>query len=520
MGKRSSRPLATTVCPCWREIVVGLTGKQTTACPCHPLEATHCARSSRRPVCRRSSDLPICKREYRRSDDLRFDMTTNVQTTSIEPAQSRASDRRPKAETAFAPASDAAANVFHAVLSGAQQSLGAGWVQSLGDVLPEPVAADETPHRAAGRRIQEMIAQDREATRSSSEPKTSQSKAASADAGPDLPRSTDRPDPPAQHVTASSVGRDNPSTAGPARSTDVADIDARVAHSDASPEPFAHGRPVRTQGSTSGPSASRPPIAQTSDLRADPPPPPPSQPSPNAPAAPAAPSPPNSAGARATASHASSEPVSSTTRATAGATVRAAADGASAANAQRDVQSAASRTRAADRPSSEPRPPAKAATQATFEELVRSIRTLSTARDARARIRLDPPELGHIRIDLRVAGGRVTLGMETETSEARELLQSRLDELRQALAQRGLTVDRIELRELATPPQTGTPWSTPDAAPQPRGPSAGGRESSRRRQQESDREPIAPGDPLPADAIRQILNETRAAWDARLDIRA
>jgi hypothetical protein len=75
-------------------------------------------------------------------------------------------------------------------------------------------------------------------------------------------------------------------------------------------------------------------------------------------------------------------------------------------------------------------------------------------RESHARIRLDPPALGPMRIDMKISGDKVALRLETETSAARELLGARLDDLRSALAQHGLSVERVELRDLAPAPNS------------------------------------------------------------------
>jgi hypothetical protein len=70
---------------------------------------------------------------------------------------------------------------------------------------------------------------------------------------------------------------------------------------------------------------------------------------------------------------------------------------------------------------------------------------------------LDPPDLGRVRIDIRLKNDALFLQVETETAAGRNLLNSRLSELRDALQQHGIHMERanVQLRD-AVPdtPQT------------------------------------------------------------------
>ena len=66
------------------------------------------------------------------------------------------------------------------------------------------------------------------------------------------------------------------------------------------------------------------------------------------------------------------------------------------------------------------------------------------------RIHVRPPELGSLQIDVSVKDGALSARLEAQTSAAQQILQDNLPELKEALAQQGLTVDRIEVR-LADP---------------------------------------------------------------------
>jgi len=70
---------------------------------------------------------------------------------------------------------------------------------------------------------------------------------------------------------------------------------------------------------------------------------------------------------------------------------------------------------------------------------------MSTNGTHRARLRLHPPELGHIRIDLTLEHNRVSAALMTETQAAKELLQAHMGQLRQHLAQHGLQLEDFQL---------------------------------------------------------------------------
>lgn len=80
-----------------------------------------------------------------------------------------------------------------------------------------------------------------------------------------------------------------------------------------------------------------------------------------------------------------------------------------------------------------------------FADLVKSIRTNHGLRRSSARIRLDPPKLGRLRVDLRIQGDVVRVDVQTETDAARSLVKERAGWLREALEQQGLHVEHFEV---------------------------------------------------------------------------
>lgn len=64
-------------------------------------------------------------------------------------------------------------------------------------------------------------------------------------------------------------------------------------------------------------------------------------------------------------------------------------------------------------------------------------------------IRLDPPQLGQVRVAIAIQGTTVSASLLAGTNEARALLEGSLDQLRNALAEHGLTVERLSVDRLA-----------------------------------------------------------------------
>jgi flagellar hook-length control protein FliK len=60
-------------------------------------------------------------------------------------------------------------------------------------------------------------------------------------------------------------------------------------------------------------------------------------------------------------------------------------------------------------------------------------------------IRLSPPQLGTLRLDVSVRQGVLNMQVLAETTEAKHLIDSRLGQLRDALQQNGIIVDRVEV---------------------------------------------------------------------------
>ncbi len=80
-----------------------------------------------------------------------------------------------------------------------------------------------------------------------------------------------------------------------------------------------------------------------------------------------------------------------------------------------------------------------------FDKLVRSIRMQGGAKYSSATIRLDPPDLGRMRVDVRMSGDELQISVRTESQEAKQLLMGRVADLRAALEQAGIQIDRYDV---------------------------------------------------------------------------
>lgn len=62
-------------------------------------------------------------------------------------------------------------------------------------------------------------------------------------------------------------------------------------------------------------------------------------------------------------------------------------------------------------------------------------------------IRMMPPELGQVRVDIQMQGGKVSASFQTEHQSVQSLMNRELSQLRQALEKQGLTVEKLEVTQ-------------------------------------------------------------------------
>lgn len=83
----------------------------------------------------------------------------------------------------------------------------------------------------------------------------------------------------------------------------------------------------------------------------------------------------------------------------------------------------------------------------TFEaQLQRGLAQVLRQQGGTLSMKLDPAELGTVRVSLRVSQGHVDGTIEAANESARGLLENHLDTLKSSLERRGITVDRLEVR--------------------------------------------------------------------------
>ena len=80
-----------------------------------------------------------------------------------------------------------------------------------------------------------------------------------------------------------------------------------------------------------------------------------------------------------------------------------------------------------------------------LEQVVRAARAQIGARHSQVRLQLHPPELGQLRIDVRIDGKNIQMHLEAQTEAAHRLLSSRVSELRGTLQAQGLNVERVQV---------------------------------------------------------------------------
>ncbi|MEW6199598.1 MAG: flagellar hook-length control protein FliK [Planctomycetota bacterium] len=95
-----------------------------------------------------------------------------------------------------------------------------------------------------------------------------------------------------------------------------------------------------------------------------------------------------------------------------------------------------------------------------IERILRLVHSRIGQERSVATLRLDPPELGTVRVHMDLRKENLSLRIETQTPAAQRLLHEQVETLRQGLEASGIYLDRIEIRA----PEAG---DGPDSQPQP-----------------------------------------------------
>lgn len=136
--------------------------------------------------------------------------------------------------------------------------------------------------------------------------------------------------------------------------------------------------------------------------------------------------------------------------------------------------------------------------QANLARVVRGMQGAVNQQGGSLTLRLTPPELGTVRIELAMQQGTVTARLHTETDAVRQLLNEHLGQLRAGLERQGLHVERLAVQtQQATPSSFSQPQQGgTDQSPQD-GRSRGEYAMNQQGRRQHDREPADPRDPRP-----------------------
>jgi len=99
---------------------------------------------------------------------------------------------------------------------------------------------------------------------------------------------------------------------------------------------------------------------------------------------------------------------------------------------------------------------------ANIERILRFVRTQLGPDRTRATLRLDPPELGNVRLRMDLHKDVLLLRIDTQTPLAHRLLSEQIESLRDRLEAAGIQLERVEIR-----PPTATEAPSPDMPPEP-----------------------------------------------------
>lgn len=159
-------------------------------------------------------------------------------------------------------------------------------------------------------------------------------------------------------------------------------------------------------------------------------------------------------------------------------------------------------------------PAAERSDDANLERVLRVLR-MQLARDrANATIRLDPAELGQVRMKIDLSGTQLALDVEAEREAARRLLVEQVDALRRGLEAAGIVLERIDVRVVEPALRHDAPGGTSGGASWQAGPNDQG--SARR----DDPTPIGSASPTAAETVEPVRPEPIPATESLVNILA
>jgi flagellar hook-length control protein FliK len=137
--------------------------------------------------------------------------------------------------------------------------------------------------------------------------------------------------------------------------------------------------------------------------------------------------------------------------------------------------------------------------------VIRGLTAMINQRGGTMTMRLDPPDLGQLRVQMTIARGTVSASFVAQTQQARALLEKNMAALRTALESHGLTVDRLNVQSSQSSSQQGhlmNDDSTQRQQDQQRQDAAGGESRGRRDERDEVHDRRRPDDF--ADVIEQL----------------
>lgn len=85
--------------------------------------------------------------------------------------------------------------------------------------------------------------------------------------------------------------------------------------------------------------------------------------------------------------------------------------------------------------------------EANYDNIVRGVQSELLASGGSMRLRLDPPQLGDLIIQVRMQDGVMTASFETSSDQATKLLSHNLGQLKGALEAQGVNVDKLQVQQ-------------------------------------------------------------------------
>ena len=94
-----------------------------------------------------------------------------------------------------------------------------------------------------------------------------------------------------------------------------------------------------------------------------------------------------------------------------------------------------------------------------LNRVLQVIRSNLGQRQSQMTVQLEPPELGRVRLEVKLVDSDLRLLVTTQTAEARQLFLDRMDTLRSNLEQGGINLSRFEVVTKGQESSNGQPWS-------------------------------------------------------------